>query len=793
MKGDSEAKKEKKKANVIVVLDLSYSMNENSGNKKRIDIAKTAVNSLASSLLNNNNSSNPDAVQLGLVTFAGKTEVYKPTTNITVFNKYIETVSVQGNGRNWLGGTNWEGGLLDANGYSFGDGDKDPTYVIFVSDGKPTFRVSSNGYTDDYEYSYNDAHDVYGTGSETDDNVKRCKSAAVKAASSILNAKKKLYAVNAFSGSSGAESNMKDLFGSEAAAAPYYYNAKDSNALNSAFTSICDEINQNLAYANVEITDGITTNTATNINASTLINGSPSGFEYDIYMTDEEGNKIDSTFAAFKTAFGRTETRPNGLTDTEVQTLFDAFNADKAEVLPAEFNGSSVDWKIKGVGNNKKLMGGVTYSVSFIVWPKQAAYDALADNINNGNEYSNEVATNTDAWLKYDVLKEVNGIPKPYDKPDIELKVKDKMVLTNTKLGIAKLWKMDNYDAQHTFIEEQGITLKLLDENNNAVQYKGENGLTPLITVNSSTSKRKEQNVLWTSGTELSIAPGILMSVKYNTDGSINDDRGFSAANKTTVTYGDKTYYQLEAGHTYHFDEKSNNHKFILEDVTYHPMIVDGTLKNIKFDKAGNFVEMVDMESFVAENILKFDDLTVKKQYQGNMAVLQDTKFALNLYNADGTAYVKTQTNGRDDIVELNTVKDGGNTIEKVALENGVYTFTISAPTELAKDAEIVITLPADVYYDVTELNPAENAGYTTYWGTSASKDEMTQTRTTGRYKLSGTNDSVNTIYFINEKKIDTPTGFRDNVNPFVVLALAGLAAMVFLAYDFQKRRLFED
>ena len=94
---------------------------------------------------------------------------------------------------------------------------------------------------------------------------------------------------------------------------------------------------------------------------------------------------------------------------------------------------------------------------------------------------------------------------------------------------------------------------------------------------------------------------------------------------------------------------------------------------------------------------------------------------------------------------------------------------------------------------DDTELNPAENAGYTTYCGKSADKKLMTQTRTTEKFKLSGSADSVNTIYFINEKKIDTPTGFRDNVNPFVVLALAGLAAMVFLAYDFQKRRLFED
>ena len=38
-----------------------------------------------------------------------------------------------------------------------------------------------------------------------------------------------------------------------------------------------------------------------------------------------------------------------------------------------------------------------------------------------------------------------------------------------------------------------------------------------------------------------------------------------------------------------------------------------------------------------------------------------------------------------------------------------------------------------------------------------------------------------------------SPTGFGDNVYPFVALALSGFSALVFLAYDFQKRHMIED
>ena len=226
-------------------------------------------------------------------------------------------------------------------------------------------------------------------------------------------------------------------------------------------------------------------------------------------------------------------------------------------------------------------------------------------------------------------------------------------------------------------------------------------------------------------------------------------------------------------------------------------MVIDGNLKDIEFvgtDEDGHKTFKIlnnsnNLTTLTAINEIMFSNLKVSKQFTGNMAELKPATFELRIYkDEDGTAYDKQ-------VSSINVTNEGETTSSTITPSNGVFTFSIT-PTELGKDKSITLTLPSDVYYEVKEVNPVSNSGYTTYCGTSAnptdkasSTDEINSNK---KFKLSG-DGSVSTIYFINEKKIDTPTGFRDNVNPFVVLALTGLASMVFLAYDFQKRRLFED
>ncbi|MEE1208813.1 MAG: vWA domain-containing protein, partial [Parafannyhessea umbonata] len=131
--GDSE--KQPNNVNVIVVFDRSGSMTT-----QRMNAAKTAVNSLANSLFAYNTSSAPNTVQMALVSFSTDATITRQPT--TSYNQFSSSV----NGLTANGGTNWEAALDEAGNVNFGDDDQ--TFVIFVSDGNPTFR-DTRGTTED--------------------------------------------------------------------------------------------------------------------------------------------------------------------------------------------------------------------------------------------------------------------------------------------------------------------------------------------------------------------------------------------------------------------------------------------------------------------------------------------------------------------------------------------------------------------------------------------------------------------------------------------------------------------
>ena len=81
-----------------------------------------------------------------------------------------------------------------------------------------------------------------------------------------------------------------------------------------------------------------------------------------------------------------------------------------------------------------------------------------------------------------------------------------------------------------------------------------------------------------------------------------------------------------------------------------------------------------------------------------------------------------------------------------------------------------------------------DGATYKTKWGTA--ENAITNEGNITSLQVLGT---VNAIYFINENNIIAPTGFTDDMRPFMALALAGFGAMFFLACDFEKKRMFED
>ena len=81
-----------------------------------------------------------DVVQMALISFSTKASVVvSPTTNATTFKKAVNRLSADG-------GTNWEDALQKVSSVSFEN--NEPTYVIFVSDGNPTYRNTADN-TDD--------------------------------------------------------------------------------------------------------------------------------------------------------------------------------------------------------------------------------------------------------------------------------------------------------------------------------------------------------------------------------------------------------------------------------------------------------------------------------------------------------------------------------------------------------------------------------------------------------------------------------------------------------------------
>ena len=364
-----EAEKKVVKTNVVIVLDRSGSMDS-----QRMTAAKSAIKSLSNTLLSKNGQDgNPnDAFELALVTFSNTASLAQgKTTNATTFNNAVDRVTADG-------GTNWEDALHDANAVNFWDNDQ--TFIVFVSDGNPSFRNTQGGYDryymdyykdawgntyygriDDSEYHSNQYGYVYGNGQDvTSENVRRCYNEAVDDAKAIVNAGKTFYTVGAF----GSVDRMQSLTTEAGAPAANYYSAANTSALNQAIADIVDKI-QTAGIADVEIDDGTPANIQvgeSSTEVADLLEIEEGSFKY--YKTDANGNKTEWT--------------------------------DIPESCKAKNENGTVKWNLEEAG---VLENGVTYSVEFNVYPSQYTYDLIAQ-LKNGEKTYDELPQGVKDYLK---------------------------------------------------------------------------------------------------------------------------------------------------------------------------------------------------------------------------------------------------------------------------------------------------------------------------------------------------------------------------------------------------------
>lgn len=394
--GNSVQSSTQTQADVIVVMDLSGSMNwDQYGNEpgsrrytgsSRLKVAKDAVNSLAEQLLGNNSTDNPDAVRLRLVTFSDIATADSGFTNsLSTFENEVNNLSANG-------GTNWEDALKVAN--SIETRDAKQTYVIFVSDGDPTYRdtygtwyekyIYGNYYSSEFYENYSNGVTYYGSGN-SDHSGLDYKYASNKA-KEITSAKKTLFSVGVFG-----DANKMQQLASDAEQRGNYYSADDSDALNTAFSNIANTITTNVSYTNVKIEDTLNT-------------------EYVNYVLPANAKAPEFTYSYTK----------NGVSYTPTTTI-----------PAATFAGGKVTWDLGDI----QLEKGVTYSVSFNVELKQKAYDDAA---NADGDFT--INTNGTGTLSYKKITSVTDQKPTYSDEKTVDYVNPTVVVPKSTLHVTKKW-----------------------------------------------------------------------------------------------------------------------------------------------------------------------------------------------------------------------------------------------------------------------------------------------------------------------------------------------------------------
>lgn len=681
----------------------------------RLTVAQGATTNLISKLLANNSleGADSDTVEISLVNFAtGVRSTTNWSTNETTLNNAVNGYDVP---RSVQGGTNWETALSSAktlvnNRISSQPGESN--YVIFVSDGDPTFRDSQMGSNNAgyYGSDWNSTVSKWGTGN-SDPNGWNF-SAAKDVADSIAGlANTTLYTVGAF----GDADVMENLAGSD-----HYYDASNQEALENAFRQIVDQITDALSITNLKFTDGITALT------TAAVSGNPDNFIY----TKGGAAWTDAPEAEIKTIDG---------TKTVVWDLGDT-----------------------------TLKDGETATVSFTVWPSQASYDILAD-LNNGkitydsltdaqktsivkdgDSYS--LQTNT-KWptLTYSTVETVtvNGVPTTTvsDPTTITIENDGPMPLDTRKLTLEKKWE-DSLDSSQREEVNGKVVLDFYKDNQ---PYESNIELT-------------ETNN-WKLNDYISIAPGVMIS---------NDSSNYDLlkAGHTEYSFGGKKYIILETGHNYYFEEKDINNHFELTNYIYHPMIINNVLKNVFFtrdasDNITGIEKFEDMNSVSATNTLKGGINVEKKVVDKNgNAVDTDDSFEITVhmigtdskpYNYDYRVYYGKKNPEYESHIVYN---DDGSV--RYSRSDHIYGTGDIAETLYVGDVIRIVNVESGVEYYVEEdakdgydANPV--MVYEEKYGNESTSSSSAST-TDGYYVVSGNTASNVTVTnkFLDEKtKVD--------------------------------------
>ncbi len=431
---DSSSETISKPVDIVLVVDQSTSMNEGD----RMTNVRNAAKQLAESVLADNGDGQ---VRISVVLFGTYTQDKQGNPKVggsgwltsasAVVNEIPtyapnDQTGIFANGN----GTNWEAGLRDASNILQTARSEAEKYVIFLSDGEPTYRLEDAGddtgmfeswagrffdrTTGERVYwipgLFSEGHfstspiDIGGRDVDTanveyvegtgNTNPNQVNSDAALEVAKQISQNATFFSVSA---ESGTDWLMSSFHQRVTGSTDGFYSAGDAGSLNEAFNDISSIIRSEASYRNVTITDTLSqwvTGVSTDGSATA------------------DGRVEPSTFTYSK----------NG------EAWSDAPRATVGE-------DGTITWAL---GENLTLEDDVTYSMSFVVALNQAAYDDAAS-----KGQTTSYPTNGEASISYDVYKTVNGQPSgepehgtgTYESPSVEVPV--------STLTITKVWDGD--------------------------------------------------------------------------------------------------------------------------------------------------------------------------------------------------------------------------------------------------------------------------------------------------------------------------------------------------------------
>ena len=581
--------------NVVIVYDVSQSMDTNVPNSRnsRGDQAESVVHKFIADLAEYQDQNNPQNIQMALVTFGVTANTQSGwTSDLSGMNENFEENGT--NGRTHFNynsyGTNWEQALAHANTL-IESADDDPTFVILVTDGAPT--ATGNG------------SDATSPSGKTAEQLRRYYSAALPYAKSIQGRENTtLYGIYIY----GNEADLLDdlmhnsfvvdgserPIGGDTVEAQNYYNAADTSELQNAIDEIFNQVVQAMGISSVKISDGTTTSVKASAQTVHLLKVDEESYKYWLSMDvkkvegqsntytnsttgntitfTKEGNNYIGTWTDDKgnhSITGTIETIQDPKDDSKTKTIFKMEWTNDGNALhpeaptPAQLvsiNGNdSVDWDLSSHG---VLLNGVTYTVTFDVWPTQYTYDLIAD-LNNDT-------------VKYDDLKTGSGTDYDgLDKYISKTLTGDYYLKTNTTATLSyKDTRLENPETEYSnYVNPPAQELKAdkIDVIKKWENYFDSESGNPIdIILNRTTDTSCEEfyrtNLSFLNDykeEDISISTG-LMRLKKNSDGKTG---------KVQI---------LESGHDYSFEEASEHYyKWELVAQTVHPMLINGELHEL--------------------------------------------------------------------------------------------------------------------------------------------------------------------------------------------------------------------